>query len=191
MRRRLTVLHKRSLVRQIGDVDSRSALSPPAALSHAALVDCLAAAGVFDDIVVARLHTKVLAAGVPLLAYMLAHGAPGDQWLAALWDAADANSAERGQLLGVAATLLPRLPDSHAAAFLDALRGKDTLHSSIPGLVVLLDALTAAQVAAGLLLPTPLQLACCDVDSSGAVAVLDALVIAQDAAGLPAMLVCQ
>lgn len=53
-----------------------------------------------------------------------------------------------------------------------------------------LDALAAAQVAAGLILPTPEQAACCDINVSGVVDVLDALGIAQAAAGLSITLVC-
>lgn len=53
-----------------------------------------------------------------------------------------------------------------------------------------IDALTAAQLAAGLLTPSSMQDGCCDVDSSMSVTVLDALGIAQAAAGLPAMLTC-
>jgi hypothetical protein len=54
----------------------------------------------------------------------------------------------------------------------------------------ILDALAAAQFAAGLGVPTPQQLPCCDVNGSGAVEILDALSMAQAAAGLPATLAC-
>ena len=53
-----------------------------------------------------------------------------------------------------------------------------------------IDALTAAQIAVGLITPTVVQAACCDVDISGIVDVVDALFIAQFAAGLPAILMC-
>lgn len=54
----------------------------------------------------------------------------------------------------------------------------------------IIDALTAAQIAAGLTIASMAQMGCCDVDSSMAVTVLDALVMAQSAAGLPAMPSC-
>lgn len=53
-----------------------------------------------------------------------------------------------------------------------------------------LDALTAAQIAAGLVTPTMGQQGCCDVNSSGGVDVLDALSIAQEAAGLMPGITC-
>ena len=53
-----------------------------------------------------------------------------------------------------------------------------------------IDALTAAQIAVGAVVPTMSQAACCDVDSSMNVDVIDALFMAQSAAGLPATLVC-
>jgi hypothetical protein len=55
----------------------------------------------------------------------------------------------------------------------------------------ILDALQAAQMAAAILTPSPLQQLCCDVDSSAAITVLDALVMAQAAAALPVTLTCQ
>jgi hypothetical protein len=54
----------------------------------------------------------------------------------------------------------------------------------------IIDALAAAQFAAGLATPTMAELGCCDVNASGVIEVLDALLIAQFAAGLPAVLTC-
>jgi hypothetical protein len=54
----------------------------------------------------------------------------------------------------------------------------------------IVDALSAAQVAAGLLMPGPVQLACCDVNTTTAVEILDALLLAQYAAGIPVTLTC-
>lgn len=54
----------------------------------------------------------------------------------------------------------------------------------------ILDALTAAQIAAGLIMPSMTQTGCCDTDNSGAVNVLDALTMAQGAAGLMVTLTC-
>jgi len=54
----------------------------------------------------------------------------------------------------------------------------------------ILDALTAAQIAVGLTMPSVVQEACCDVNSSMGVDVVDALLMAQSSAGLPAVLVC-
>jgi hypothetical protein len=56
--------------------------------------------------------------------------------------------------------------------------------------VTILDALVAAQISAGLLVPTQAQQGCCDVDSSMNIAIIDALLIAQDAAGLVVTLMC-
>ena len=54
----------------------------------------------------------------------------------------------------------------------------------------IIDALTAALIAAGLLVPTGTQAACCDVNASTTVDVIDALFIAQEAAGLTPVLMC-
>jgi hypothetical protein len=54
----------------------------------------------------------------------------------------------------------------------------------------IIDALTAAQISAGLVMAGPVQTACCDVNTSMAVDILDSLLIAQAAAGLPAVLMC-
>ena len=56
--------------------------------------------------------------------------------------------------------------------------------------VDIVDALTAAQIASSMVMPTPAQLISCDVDSSGAVDILDALLIAQASAGLQVSLTC-
>lgn len=53
-----------------------------------------------------------------------------------------------------------------------------------------LDALRGAQMAAGLVPATPLDVCLCDVDGSGVVSVLDALQMAQAAAGLPVSFGC-
>ena len=55
---------------------------------------------------------------------------------------------------------------------------------------VIVDALRAAQIAAGLMSPTPGQLGCCDTNNSGSVTVTDALLIAQTAAGIVVVLNC-
>jgi hypothetical protein len=54
----------------------------------------------------------------------------------------------------------------------------------------ILDALTAAQLAAGIAAPTTQQQCTCDVNTSGGIEVLDALTIAQASAGLPVTLTC-
>ncbi|MEM7351140.1 MAG: dockerin type I repeat-containing protein, partial [Acidobacteriota bacterium] len=57
-------------------------------------------------------------------------------------------------------------------------------------IINVVDALTAAQIAGGLVTPNPTQQAVCDVDSGGSIDVLDALTISQFAAGLPVALSC-
>jgi hypothetical protein len=52
------------------------------------------------------------------------------------------------------------------------------------------DALTAAQIDVGIVLPLAAQRACCDADGSGSVAILDALRLAQVAVGLGGALAC-
>ena len=52
------------------------------------------------------------------------------------------------------------------------------------------DALQAAQIAAGILVPTFLQTGCCDVNSTMSIDVIDSLIMAQAAAGLSAVLIC-
>jgi hypothetical protein len=54
----------------------------------------------------------------------------------------------------------------------------------------ILDALTSAQISAGLITPTFAQTACCDVDTSGTVTILDSLLMAQSATGLAVVLSC-
>ena len=54
----------------------------------------------------------------------------------------------------------------------------------------ILDALTSAQMAAGILTPSAMQQLCCDVDASTTLTILDALVMAQSAAGLMVTLTC-
>lgn len=54
----------------------------------------------------------------------------------------------------------------------------------------IIDALTAAQISAGLIIPTSRQNICCDVDSNQRIDVIDALLIAQNAAGLASSLTC-
>jgi hypothetical protein len=54
----------------------------------------------------------------------------------------------------------------------------------------ILDAFEAGRIAVMIVVPTPQQSLCCDVDSSGAIDVLDAFLIAQAAVGLPVVLVC-
>ena len=54
----------------------------------------------------------------------------------------------------------------------------------------IVDALIAAQIAAAVVLPTPQQIGCCDVNDTRTVDVIDALLIAQVAAQLPITLNC-
>ena len=54
----------------------------------------------------------------------------------------------------------------------------------------ILDSLRAAQLAAGLIMPTPPDFPVCNVDADGDIDVIDALLMAQFAAGLPVILVC-
>ena len=58
------------------------------------------------------------------------------------------------------------------------------------GLVRVIDALLAAQIAVGLMSPAPLQLAVGDVNCDGALSILDALYIAQEAASGGCRLTC-
>jgi hypothetical protein len=52
------------------------------------------------------------------------------------------------------------------------------------------DALAAAQISAMVVVPSMMQMGCCDTDSSMTISILDALSMAQFSAGLPAVLVC-
>jgi len=54
----------------------------------------------------------------------------------------------------------------------------------------ILDALIAAQISAGLVVPSMAQQGCCDVNSSMAVEIIDALLMAQASAGLSVSLAC-
>jgi hypothetical protein len=55
----------------------------------------------------------------------------------------------------------------------------------------IVDALAAAQIAAGLVAPSPAQQLTCEVDGAAPISVVDALVLAQAAASLPVSLACQ
>jgi len=54
----------------------------------------------------------------------------------------------------------------------------------------ILDSLVAAQIAAGIVSPSPAQLNCCDTNASASVTITDSLQIAQAAAGIPVTLTC-
>lgn len=60
----------------------------------------------------------------------------------------------------------------------------------LDGDVDILDALRAAQIAVGLIMPTPIDRQVCDVDADTDIDIIDALFIAQVAAGLPVVLNC-
>lgn len=58
------------------------------------------------------------------------------------------------------------------------------------GDVDILDALCASQIAAGLIMPTFLDMLRCDVDSDGDIDIIDSLLMARVSAGFPIMLMC-
>lgn len=68
-----------------------------------------------------------------------------------------------------------------------ALCGDCNLNGSGPDI---LDSLTAAQIAVGLVMPSPEQDLCCDVDFNSSINILDSLAMAQAAAGIPVTLMC-